>query len=385
MKRSNVGKTTTNENMMPRLFGSPSPDAIRKFLLKSKNYLASKTSDAWEIVREVPLLDEDGDPETDDDGNELTEEVVTTESMLTIFPDGSTPGRYPQPITVEEPVAVVGESSFDKEKKTIKWKNELMLFENQRKSIINGKLSYAGELKMALAIEVQDVMRRQASGRAALDNNDPLEIIKCLMETDFSPKATVAATPMVKFNETFDRFMDKEKLKQEFHESLDAWEKRYGAELNNLTNLAIAANMVSELPSEANFAYRFFCRANGLYDRVRDDIKTGARPGGYPKTIEAAMELLRPYEKPVNRNNNNNNESNRKGVFVAQSNNKSDKNKSNRGGWSHLCPAHRTNEHSYNDTVCQEIIMKKNSDKRNVSEQKRDKIEKAVNNNRKSN
>ena len=218
MKRSNVGKTTTNENMMPRLFGSPSPDAIRKFLLKSKNYLASKTSDAWEIVREVPLLDEDGDPETDDDGNELTEEVVTTESMLTIFPDGSTPGRYPQPITVEEPVAVVGESSFDKEKKTIKWKNELILFENQRKSIINGKLSYAGELKMALAIEVQDVMRRQASGRAALDNNDPLEIIKCLMETDFSPKATVAATPMVTFNETFDRFMDKEKLKQEFHE-----------------------------------------------------------------------------------------------------------------------------------------------------------------------
>ena len=129
----------------------------------------------------------------------------------------------------------------------------------------------------------------------ALDGNDPLSILNVLIATDFSPKATVAASPLVKYEEAIERF-NGDALKQDYNETLDSWDKRFGAERVNLTNLANAAGKLAELPNVVSMAYNFFMRTNGLYKQVRDDIKTGTRAGGFPATVAAAMDILRPFE-----------------------------------------------------------------------------------------
>ena len=367
MKSNNV---KINENQMPRLYGSPSPDTIRKFLLKARNYFASKTNDAWERIEQVNQLDANGNNVVDAAGNPVMNEITNIESMLLIFSEGATAGRYPIPITVLEPVAVAGEVAFEREKKIVKWKNDMNTCDKQKRSIVNGKLSYSGELKLAIGNEIQDVMRRQAAGRDALDGNDPLSILNVLIATDFSPKATVAASPLVKYEEAIERF-NGDALKQDYNETLDSWDKRFGAERVNLTNLANAAGKLAELPNDESMAYKFFMRTNGLYKQVRDDIKTGTRAGGFPATVAAAMDILRPFEKPVSRNNSNR----PRGVYsvgkqICQSNHVSN-------GWSHKCPAHKSNDHNYNDNVCKDIIKRSGS-----SDGQQGKVTAAVNENR---
>ena len=350
---------------MPKLYGSPSPDTIRKFLLKAKHYFASKTADAWERTVEVNQTDANGNNVINAAGDAVMRRVTYVESMILIFPDGSKAGRYPVPINVQEPASNVGEAVFEREKKIIKWKNEMQFEESQKKSIINGKLSYSGEFKIAIGNEIQDVMRRQVAGREALDGNDPLAIINVLIATDFSTRATVAASPLVKYEEAIERF-NGDSLRQDYNESLDSWDKRFGAERVNLTNLATVANKVAEMPNEESMAYKFFMRTNGLYKQVREDVRTGTRAGGFPKTVVAAMDMLRPFEKPVSRSNN----TRPKGVYVFQK-------KEVPKGWTYRCPAHKTNEHDYNDNVCKEII------KSGSSEGKQGRVAKAVSDNRK--
>ena len=197
-----------------------------------------------------------------------------------------------------------------------------------------------------------------------------LAIINVLISTDFSPRATVAATPIVQYEETFERF-NGESLKQDYNESLDSWEKRFGSERVNLSNLANAAGKSGELPNEESMAYKFFMRTNGLYKQVKDDVRTGTRAGGFPQTVEAAMVMLRPFEKPVSSRNNNR----PKGVYVSVG--KNVKNEHVSKGWSHKCPAHKSNEHSYNDDVCKEIIKRGGS-----SDGQQGKVANAVNDNR---
>ena len=91
--------------------------------------------------------------------------------------------------------------------------------ETQAKSIVADKISYSGILKLAISNEIQDTMRRGATGRYALDGDKPLEINNELISTDFSPKATVAANPLVKYEEANARF-NSENFKQEFNETL---------------------------------------------------------------------------------------------------------------------------------------------------------------------
>ena len=362
-----------NENTMPKLYGNPTPDVIRKFLVKSKHHFASKIDGAWERVQQRNRLDINGELILNNEGQPIRDEVLTVESMLLIFPEGSTAGRYPIPIEPEEPAAVTGESSFEKEKKIIKWKNEMQIYELQKNKIINAKLSYSGEFKQALSTEVQDVMRRQEIGREALDGNDPLEIINVLLSTDFSPKATVAASPMVKYEEAIERF-NGEILRQEYNESLDSWEKRFGAERVNLTNIAVSAGKQGELPSEESMAYKFFMRTNGIYNKVREDVRTGARPGGFPHTVLAAMEILRPYEKPNQSNKN-------KGVYIVKSGNVGNKSDQVSKGWSHKCPLHKSNDHNYNDKTCNEILQNSG---RKSEENQGSKVKNAVNQNQKN-
>jgi hypothetical protein len=307
----------------------------------------------------VNRLDADGNNVNDEHGNPVMDQVITLESMLLIFPDGATAGRYPIPIIVQEPATVGGETGFDREKKIIKWKSEMNIFERQKSSILNGKLSYSGEFKLAIGLEIQDVMRRQAAGRDALDRDDPLAIINVLIGTDFSPRATVAAIPLVKYEEAVERF-NGDTLRQEYNESLDSWEKRFGSERVNLLNVAVLAGKVAEMPNEVSMAYKFFMRTNGLYKQVRDDVKTGTRSGGFPQTIEAAMNMLRPFEKNVSSNRNN---SRPKGVYVSSVGNFS-KGDYVYKGWSHKCPAHKSNEHCYNDEVCKQIISGGSDDKK---------------------
>ena len=356
-----------NENQMPKLYGSPSPDTIRKFLLKAKNYFASKTTDAWERTVQVNQLDATGNNVVNEHGDPVMVDNTTVESMLLIFPDGSIAGRYPIPIGILEPVTVAGEAAFEREKKIIKWKNEMSTVESQKKSIINGKLCLSGEFKIGIGHEIQDVMRRQAVGREALDSKDPLAIINVLIATNFSPKATFAASPLVKYEEAIERFNSKN-LRQEFNETLDAWEKRFGAERVNLVNLAAAAGKLAEVPNEESMSYKFFMRTNGLYKQVRDDVKTGSRAGGLPLTVETAMDILRPYEKPVSRSNN----IRPRGVYALEK-------KDVPTGWSHRCPAHKTNDHKYNDSICKEIIQRGISS----SDSQQGKVASAVKTNRK--
>ena len=367
---SNHKNNNKNSNEMPRLFGSPSPDVIRKYLLKARNHFASKTENAWERIFEVNQVDANGTNVVDANGNNVMVVTTSIESMLLIFPDGSTAGRYPIPIEVREPVAAASDTNFEKEKKIVKWKNEMTVAENQRKSIINNKLSYSGELKLSISNEIQDVMRRQAAGRDALDGNDPLEIINVLISTDFSVKATVAASPLIKYEEAIERF-NGDNLRQEFNETLDAWEKRFGSERVNLNNIALVAGKSTEVPNEESMAYRFFMRTNGIYKQVREDVRTGTRAGGFPKTVVSAMEILRPFEKPGNRISVNNNNNRVRGVYVAEK-------KENKKGWSHRCPLHKSNEHDYNDSVCNEIIKCGKS-----SDNKQGRVTKSVNDNRK--
>ena len=118
-------------------------------------------------------------------------------------------------------------------------------------------------------------------------------------------------------------------------------------------------------------AYRFFKRTNGLYSKVREDVKTGTRAGGMPQTVEAAMDILRPFERPVMRSNH----VRQRGVYVAQK-----KDASVPNGWSHRCPAHKTNEHAYNDNICKEIIRNSAGSSSEASKQGR--VQKSVNDNR---
>ena len=127
-----------NENQMPKLFGSPSPDIIRKFLLKSKNFFASKTNDAWLRTELRNRLDGAGANVLDENGHPVMDEFTTTESMLLIYQDGLIAGRYPIPSSVQEPVSVPGESPFEREKKMVKWKNDMNLCESQKKTLLNG-------------------------------------------------------------------------------------------------------------------------------------------------------------------------------------------------------------------------------------------------------
>lgn len=347
----NILNKSNGDNQMPKLYGnSPTPDITRKFLVKLKNFVASQTKEAWERTIQVQQLDEDGDPEVNANGDPIMVNETSIESMLLIFPDGGKPGRYPVPIAVVEPTTIAGEVAFEREKKVIKWKAEMAKAEAQAKSIVADKISYSGILKLAISNEIQDTMRRGATGRYALDGDKPLEIINELISTDFSPKATVAANPLVKYEEANARF-NSENFKQEFNETLDAWEKRFGAELLNLKNLAQSAGKSAELPNEESLAFRFFMRTNGLYSKVKEDTKTGSRVGGYPATVEAAMVILRPFEKKSSQPNRGNAV---RGVYVAAAG-RSGRGNGN-GNWQFKCPAHKTNDHNYNDHRCKEII-----------------------------
>ena len=43
--------------------------------------------------------------------------------------------------------------------------------------------------------------------------------------------------------------------------------------------------------------YNFFMRTNGLYKQVREDVRTGTRAGGFPKTVVAAMDMFTSVRK----------------------------------------------------------------------------------------
>ena len=122
-----------SENQMPKLYVSPSPDTIRKFLLKAKHYFASKTADAWERTVEVNQTDANGNNVTNADGDAVTRRVTYVESMILIFPDGSKAGRYPVPINVQEPATNAGEAVFERERKSLNGKMKCNLKKVKRK------------------------------------------------------------------------------------------------------------------------------------------------------------------------------------------------------------------------------------------------------------
>jgi hypothetical protein len=351
---------------MPRLFGNPSPNEKTKYLEKAKHYFASKTQiHAWERTVVTPALDANGNPQLDANGNAVINETVLVESMLNIFPDGHKPGRYPVPITVRRYRGRPTDTDAVQKTKMKEWEKEYDNMMKQKQNIIDAKLIYSAEFKESFDRNVTAIMRRSAEGRSALDNNDPLEIINCLIATDFSPQATVEANPSLRYEEADVRFNE---IRQGFDEPLDAFEKRYGAERVNLENLAAAAGKSGMVPDEETMALKFFMRTNGLYNKVREDIRTGTRTGGYPKTIDDAMIILRPFEK-ISKSNNQS-KAPIKGVFINTKNNE-EKNKNKIGasgavntkGWLYRCPAHKSNNHDYNDEVCQEIIRCVNSNR----------------------
>jgi hypothetical protein len=91
--------------------------------------------------------------------------------------------------------------------------------------------------------------------------------------------------------------------------------------------------------------------------------------------VLAALEILRPYEKPNQPNKN-------KGVYVVRSGNVGNKSDHVSKGWSHKCPLHKSNDHNYNDKTCNEII--KNSGRSSEENQGTSKVTNAVNQNRKN-
>ena len=122
-----------SENQMPKLYGSPSPDTIRKFLLKAKHYFASKTADAWERTVEVNQTDANGNNVINAAGDAVMRRVTYVESMILIFPDGSKAGRYPVPINVQEPATTQVKQCSKEKRKLLNGKMKCNLKKVKRK------------------------------------------------------------------------------------------------------------------------------------------------------------------------------------------------------------------------------------------------------------
>jgi hypothetical protein len=281
----------------------------------------------------------------------LPDETKSVEKMSLIFGEENKLGRYPIIEAPQDLEHVVGEHSIIKDLRVEKWKISNKLFEDNSKGWGSERSMIAGIFKDCINNNVQNIMRKSADGRNALDDilGMPLEILNMLKTTDFSRNAIGSLNDHEKYFQAYKKFTDKD-FRQHYEESLNEWKKRFNNEVNNLKLLAQTADKGDEVPSELTLSSLFLDRLNGLYNKLRDDLDKGVRTDK-PKTVEEVVNLAIVYDRPGKSSRDI--DTPYRGVYnVGRGRGR----ESRANGVQWKCKVHKTDTHQYWDDTCKAII-----------------------------